>query len=262
MSGPSEVTEIIAKEVSNIISQEPTNMEPTNVNADYILEFFTHLGTTISYYLILLYISFGSLFQGVSSYLYTLIYGCIEIWFLHGPRWWWLYVLKGNGGIPQKDICASMIGTNSNSFEGPGLPVCQEYIHHIINERAIFVSVLLICCYIKYGLVPTWNFFHSLYNHQDFLDKKKKRELANEKSLCTKKRNEEINACFRAIAAILSDDDKDFVSQINSVRKILNNIKNNDVLELINWTPVLDKQWESQKLSKNHKIIRTIGDGS
>ena len=67
--------------------------------------------------------------------------------------------MKGNGGIPEKDICASMIGTNSDSFEGPGLLVCQEYIHHIIYERALFVSVLFVYGYMKYGMVPTWIHF-------------------------------------------------------------------------------------------------------
>lgn len=266
MSETPEVIETITKELPKIIKQETSKMVETHVDAvslmESVSEFFTHVGVNIGYYLVFFYNTFGTFLHGVLKYFYQLIYVCIEYWFLHGPRWWWLNVLKGNGGIPEKDICANMIGTNSDSFEGPGLLVCQEYIHHVINERALFVSVLFVSGYIKYGIVPTWNFFHSLYNHQDFLDKKKKRELANEKSIITRKRNEEINVCFRAMCVILHDDEMDFDKQINSLRNILNNINNDDVLDLINWRPVLGKEWESQKLSKNRRIIKAIGDGS
>ena len=266
MSETPEVTETIVKELPKIIKQETSKMVETHVDTvssmELVSEFLTQTGVSICYYLVFFYNTFATFLHGILKYLYQLIYVCIEYWFLHGPRWWWLYVLKGNGGIPEKDICASMIGTNSDSFEGHGLLVCQEYIHHVINERALFVSVLFVCGYIKYGMIPTWNCFHSLYNHQDFLDKKKKRELANEKSISTRKRNEEINVCFRAMCVILRDDEMQFDSQINSLRNILNNIKNDDVLDLINWRSVLDKEWESQKLSKNRRIIRTIGDGS
>lgn len=268
MSGPPEVTndtkEIIPV-MEVIIQQQPTIdsfCSDSFTTMDFTYEYFKQWSCNISDFFNYLSNAVELFLYNVSVFIYKSIYLFIEYWFLHGPRWWWLYVFKGNGGIPEKDICANFIGTNSDSFEGSGSIVCKEYIHHIINERTLFVSVLLVCCYIKYGMAPTWNFFHSLYNHEDFLDKKKKRELANEKSLRTRKCNEEIKSSFRAMCAILHNDDIFFASQINSLRNVLNNINNDDVVDLINWSSVKGTQWESSKIPKNKQLVGYIGDGS
>ena len=237
--------------IQSIVTEEgehtEDNMYSSHIVSTLFNEFIHSIGTSI---------------YSIGVYLYKLVYFGIETWFLYGPRWWFLYALKGHGGIPEKDICANLIGTKSDSFDGPGMIVCENYIHNIITERALFVCVLLIAAYIKYGFPLTCDYIHSVYNYKEFKQKKVERELQNQKSVRTKKYNAEVNANFRAMCAILHNDDIYFASQINALRTVLNNISNEDVLEAIKWRQVMDKEWQTQKLTVNKQIIRTIGDGS
>ena len=240
-----------AASIQSIVTEEGGHTEDNMYSSHIVSTLFNELMKAI-----------GDSVYGIGIYLYKLLYLGLETWFLHGPRWWFLYALRGHGGIPEKDICASLIGTKSDSFEGPGMVVCENYINNIITERTLFVCVLLIAAYIKYGLPLTCDYIHSVYNYKEFQKKKMDRELQNQKSYRTKKFNADLNANFRAMCAILHNDDIYFASQINALRTVLNNINNEDVLEAIKWRPVMDKEWKTQKLTENKKMIMAIGDGS
>lgn len=195
----------------------------------------------------------------VVLYFYNIVYIAMEAWFLNGPRW--IPGFSGNAGLPESTICANLIGTNSNFFEGAGSATCKQYIHQIVTERSSFTCLIIICWYLQYGLRPTFDFFYSVYNYKDYQRVRELREKANEKSSRTKKKNQDIMIAFQALCALLRNDDIFFASQLNAMRNVVNNINNEDVHDIIQWAEVKYKIWESQKQTENQQFIRSLGNG-
>ena len=193
----------------------------------------------------------------ITLYFYNVLYICMEAWFYHGPRW--MPGFHGNAGMKESDICAKLIGTSSNLFEGNGSSMCKTYIHQIVTERCSFTCLILVCLYFKYGLGPTYDFFHRIYNYKDYELRKQARENANEQSRRTKKKNADIVALLQAMSAILRVDDTVFVSQLNTLRNVLDDVRNVDVIECINWPT--GRQWISQGYSANRQMLMNLGNG-
>ena len=193
----------------------------------------------------------------IALYFYNVLYICMEAWFYHGPRW--MPGFHGNAGMKESDICAKLIGTSSNLFEGNGSAMCKTYIHEIVSERCSFTCLILVCLYFKFGSGPTYDFFHRIYNYKDYEIKRVARENANEQSKRTKKKNTDIAALLQAMSAILRVDDTGFVSQLNALRNLLDDVRNDDVVESINWPT--GRQWISQGYSTNRQMLLNLGNG-
>jgi hypothetical protein len=193
----------------------------------------------------------------IALYFYNVLYIFMEAWFYHGPRW--MPGFHGNAGMKESDICAKLIGTSSNLFEGNGSSMCKTYIHEIITERCSFTCLILVCLYFKFGSGPTYNLFHRIYNYKDYELRRQARETANEQSKRTKKKNTDIAALLQAMSAILRVDDTGFVSQLNALRNLLDDVRNEDVVENINWPA--GRQWISQGYSTNRQMLLNLGNG-
>lgn len=227
------------------------------MTADSVKEFFYSIkGTIQTTFLGFLEMISSSVYY-VARYAYNVVYVCMEAWFYHGPRW--MPGFYGNAGMQESDICAKLIGTSSNLFEGNGSAMCNTYIHQTVSERCSIVCLVMVCLYFKYGLGPTYNLFHRIYNYKDYENKRVAREKANEQSKRTKKKNTDIAALLQAMSAILRVDDTGFVSQLNALRNLLDDVRNEDVIESINWPTGVT--WVSQGYSINRQMLMNLGSG-
>lgn len=194
----------------------------------------------------------------IALYFYNILYILMEAWFYHGPRW--MPGFYGNAGMPENDICAKLIGTSTNVFQGNGSSVCRSYIHQIVTERCSFTCFVLVCLYFKYGLTPTYDFLYSVYNYKDYEIQKQMREKANEQSRRTKKKNADTMSVLQTISGILRVDTNGFISQLNTLRNVLDDINNEDVIENINWPR--GRSWISEGYSTNREMLMNLGNGS
>ena len=256
--GEGVVSEAFAQTVrttSKKIAETPVHQLP--MTADSVKGFFHSVRDTIKSAIYGVLDAATSSVYNIALYFYNILYILMEAWFYHGPRW--MPGFYGNAGMPESDICAKLIGTSTNLFQGDGSSMCRKYIHQIVTERCSFTCFVLVCLYFKYGLTPTYDFFYSIYNYKEYEIQKQLREKANEQSKRTKKRNADIAATLQAISAILRVDDTGFVSQLNALRNVLDTIKNEDVIETINWPT--GENWISQGYSANRQMLMNLGNG-
>ena len=136
--------------------------------------------------------------------------------------------------------------------------MCKTYIHQIITERCSFTCLILVCLCFKFGLGPTYD-FHRIYNYKDYELKRQARGSANEQSKRTKRKNADIAALLQAISAILGVDDTGFVSPLIALRNLLDDVRNEDVVESINWPT--GRQWIAEGCSINRQILMNLGNG-
>ena len=228
------------------------------MTADSVKEFFFSMKemieTTFFGFLGIIYSSVYS----VAKYAYNIVYICMEGWFYHGSSL--MPGFYGNAGLSESDMCAKLIGTSSDLFQGNGSSMCKKYIHQIVSERTAMTCLILACLYLKFGLAPTYDFFHSIYNYKDYEKKREAREKANEQSKRTKKKNTDIVALLKAMSALLVDNNDAplaIVMQINALRNLLDNVNNEEVLEIINWPT--GTRWASQGYSANQQMLMSLG---
>ena len=227
------------------------------LTSDSVKEFFYSIKGTIKTAFFGFLEMISSSVYYIAKYAYNIVYICMEAWFYHGSSF--IPGFYGNAGLSERDMCAKLIGTSSDLFQGDGSSMCKKYIHQIVSERTAMTCLILVCLYLRFGYGPTFDFFHSIYNYRDYELKRLAREKANEQSKRTKKKNADISALLQAITAILRVDDTGFVSQINALRNLLSDVKNEDVIESINWPT--DRTWLSQGYSINRQMLMNLGNG-
>ena len=252
---PNEFIQTPQPNAEKMAVEPPVHQLP--MTADSVKDFFFSIKETLHTGIFGFMDMISSSLYNIALYFYNVLYICMEAWFYHGPRW--MPGFYGNAGMPESDICAKLIGTSSNLFEGNGSSMCKTYIHQIVTERCSFTCLILVCLYFKYGLGPTYDFFHRIYNYKDYELRRQARENANEQSRRTKKKNADIIALLQAMSAILRVDDTVFVSQLNALRNVLDDVRNADVIECINWP--IGRQWISQGYSANRQILMNLGNG-
>ena len=227
------------------------------MTADSVKEFFYSMKGSIQTAFFGFLEMISSSVYYIAKYAYNIVYICMEAWFYHGSSW--IPGFYGNAGLSERDMCAKLIGTSSDLFNGEGSFMCKKYIHQIVSERTAMTTLILVCLYLKFGYGPTLDFFHSIYNYRDYEIKRQARDKANEQSKRTKKKNADTAALLQAMAAILRVDDTGFVSQINALRNLLSDVKNEDVIEMINWPTGI--RWISEGYSVNRQMLMNLGNG-
>lgn len=229
------------------------------ITADSIADFFSHIMdfSKCCFYDFMNAIS--NLFYNIGLYFYSIVYVTMETWFIYGPRW--IPGFYGNAGLPENDICGKMIGTKSELFEGgSGAATCRQYIHQIVTERSSLTCLIILILYVQYGLWPTIDLLHSLWNYKEFERVRKKREEANEKSARTKKRNQVMETSLVFLSGVVCVDSENIgqvIFQLRTIREYLDKIDDEDLLKMIQWE--VKDDWKSDRINVAHA---SLGNGS